>query len=173
MSAPTPVSALLQAATLVTAGVFVLLRSSPILEYAPNVLFFILLIGGLTTVFAGLIAIVTNYLKKVIALSTMSQLGMMMIAIGLSSYNLALFHLLCHSDLFFKALLFMSAGSVIHSFISETQDMRQYGGLTRYLAFTYVCLVIASLSLMAIPGLTGYFIKDIIIESAFGRYDLS
>jgi len=101
----------------------------------------------------------------------MSQLGLMMIAIGLSSYNSALFHLLCHS--FFKALLFMSAGSVIHSFISETQDMRQYGGLTRYLPFTYVCLVIVSLSLMAIPGLTCYFSKDIIIESAFGRYDLS
>ncbi len=101
----------------------------------------------------------------------MSQLGIMMIAIGLSAYNLSLFHLFCHS--FFKALLFMSAGSIIHSVVSEYQDIRMYGGMLKFLPLTYVCLLIASLSLMAIPGLTGYYSKDIIIESGLGVYSIS
>ncbi|KAI5952207.1 nad5 (mitochondrion) [Candida theae] len=119
----------------------------------------------------GLIAIVTNDIKKVIALSTMSQLSIMVLAIGISSYDLAIYHLYCHA--FFKALLFMGAGSVIHSYISETQDMRKYGGLVNYLPFSYTAILIASLSLMAIPGLTGYYSKDIIIESLYGTYTFS
>ncbi|KAI5950440.1 nad5 (mitochondrion) [Candida jiufengensis] len=120
---------------------------------------------------SGLIAIVTNDIKRVIALSTMSQLSIMVLAIGISSYDLAIYHLYCHA--FFKALLFMGAGSVIHSYISETQDMRKYGGLINYLPFSYTAILIASLSLMAIPGLTGYYSKDIIIESLYGTYTFS
>jgi len=168
---PTPVSALLHAATMVCSGVFVLVRSSFILEYTPSVLLTILWLGGLTTLVSGLIAVVTNDIKRVIALSTMSQLAMMMLAIGSSAYDLAIYHLYCHA--FFKALLFMSAGSIIHSYMSETQDMRKYGGLLEYLPFSYTTMVIASLSLMAIPGLTGYYSKDIIIESLYGTYTVS
>ncbi|CAL1192444.1 unnamed protein product [Candida parapsilosis] len=101
----------------------------------------------------------------------MSQLSIMVLAIGISSYDLAIYHLYCHA--FFKALLFMGAGSVIHSYISETQDMRKYGGLVNYLPFSYTAILIASLSLMAIPGLTGYYSKDIIIESLYGTYTFS
>lgn len=168
---PTPVSALLHAATMVCSGVYVLVRSWFILEYTPSILIVILWLGGITTLVSGLIAVVTNDIKRVIALSTMSQLSMMMLAIGSSSYDLAIYHLYCHA--FFKALLFMSAGSIIHSIMSETQDMRKYGGLIQYLPFSYTTMVIASLSLMAIPGLTGYYSKDIIIESLYGTYTLS
>ena len=168
---PTPVSALLHAATMVCSGVYVLVRSWFILEYTPSVLLVILWLAGLTTLVSGLIAVVTNDIKRVIALSTMSQLAMMMLAIGSSAYDLAIYHLYCHA--FFKALLFMSAGSIIHSYMSETQDMRKYGGLIEYLPFSYTAMVIASLSLMAIPGLTGYYSKDIIIESLYGTYTVS
>jgi NADH-ubiquinone oxidoreductase chain 5 len=147
------------------------MRSSPLLEYSPTVLVLCLWVGGFTTLVAGLIAIVSNDIKRVIAYSTMAQLGMMVIAIGLSSYNMALFHLFCHA--FFKALLFMSAGSIIHSIASESQDMRKYGGLLQFLPFTYLSILIASLSLMAIPGLTGFYSKDIIIESSFGSFTIS
>nr|YP_008474918.1 NADH dehydrogenase subunit 5 [Candida tetrigidarum]AGS44158.1 NADH dehydrogenase subunit 5 [Candida tetrigidarum] len=171
MEGPTPVSALLHAATMVCAGVYVLVRSYAILEYAPTMLLTLCWLGGLTTLVSGLIALVTNDIKRVIALSTMSQLSIMVLAIGISSYDLAIYHLYCHA--FFKALLFMGAGSVIHSVISETQDMRKYGGLINYLPFSYVAILIASLSLMAIPGLTGYYSKDIIIESLYGTYTFS
>nr|YP_008474842.1 NADH dehydrogenase subunit 5 [Candida saraburiensis]AGS44047.1 NADH dehydrogenase subunit 5 [Candida saraburiensis] len=171
MEGPTPVSALLHAATMVCAGVYVLVRSFPIIEYAPTMLLALCWLGGLTTLVSGLIALVTNDIKRVIALSTMSQLSIMVLAIGISSYDLAIYHLYCHA--FFKALLFMGAGSVIHSVISETQDMRKYGGLINYLPFSYVAILIASLSLMAIPGLTGYYSKDIIIESLYGTYTFS
>lgn len=171
MEGPTPVSALLHAACLVCAGVYLLLRSSYILEYTPLVLLYILWLGGLTTIIAGLIAIVSNDLKKIIALSTMSQLGLMFVAIGISNYNISLFHLFNHA--MFKALLFMSAGSIIHSVIYETQDIRNYGGLIKWLPITYVCLLIASLSLMAVPGLTGFYSKDILIESTYGVYTIS
>lgn len=163
MEGPTPVSALLHAATMVCAGVYVLVRSYMILEYTPTMLLIICWLGGLTTLVSGLIAIVTNDIKRVIALSTMSQLSIMVLAIGISAYDLAIYHLYCHA--FFKALLFMGAGSVIHSFVAESQDMRKYGGLIEYLPFSYTAILIASLSLMAIPGLTGYYSKDIIIES--------
>jgi NADH-ubiquinone oxidoreductase chain 5 len=171
MEGPTPVSALLHAATMVCSGVYVLVRSFYILEYTPSILYTILWLAGLTTLVSGLIATVTNDIKRVIALSTMSQLAMMMLAIGSSAYDLAIYHLYCHA--FFKALLFMSAGSIIHSYMSETQDMRKYGGLIEYLPFSYTSMVIASLSLMAIPGLTGYYSKDIIIESLYGTYTVS
>nr|SBT62509.1 Nad5p [Candida orthopsilosis]SBT62604.1 Nad5p [Candida orthopsilosis]SBT62620.1 Nad5p [Candida orthopsilosis]SBT62683.1 Nad5p [Candida orthopsilosis]SBT62888.1 Nad5p [Candida orthopsilosis] len=171
MEGPTPVSALLHAATMVCAGVYVTVRSYFILEYAPSLLIGICWLGGITTLVSGLIAMVTNDIKKVIALSTMSQLSIMVLAIGISSYDLAIYHLYCHA--FFKALLFMGAGSVIHSYMSETQDMRKYGGLVIYLPFSYTAILIASLSLMAMPGLTGYYSKDIIIESLYGTYTFS
>jgi NADH-ubiquinone oxidoreductase chain 5 len=147
------------------------MRSSPLLEYTPTILVACLWIGGLTTLVSGLIAIASNDIKRVIAYSTMSQLGMMLIGLGLSAYNIALFHLFCHA--FFKALLFMSAGAIIHSIASESQDFRKYGGLIHFLPFTYVCIFIASLSLMAFPGLTGFYSKDIIIESVYGSFSIS
>lgn len=168
---PTPVSALLHAATIVTAGCYVLIRSSALLEYSPSALLIVLFLGSFTTIAAGLIAVVSSDIKRVIALSTISQLGLIIIAIGGSGYNIALFHLFCHS--FFKALLFMSAGAIIHSVISESQDIRTYGGFNNYLPFTYTCLLIASLSLIAIPGLTGFYSKDTIIESILGIYTIS
>jgi len=171
MEGPTPVSSLLHAATMVCSGIYLLVRGSFILEYTPTISLIILWLGGLTTLISGLIAIVTNDIKRVIALSTMSQLAIMMLAIGSSAYDLAIYHLYCHA--FFKALLFMSAGSIIHSYVSETQDLRKYGGLINYLPYTYICILIASLSLMAIPGLTGYYSKDIIIETLYGTYNLS
>nr|QNS23215.1 Nad5 [Metschnikowia sp. 04-226.1] len=171
MEGPTPVSSLLHAATMVCSGVFVLVRSSYILEYTPSMLLLILWMGGFTTLVSGLIAVVTNDIKRVMALSTMSQLAIMMLAMGSSAYDLAMYHLYCHA--FFKALLFMSAGSIMHSFMSETQDMRKYGGLMDYLPYSYVSMVMASLSLMAMPGLTGYYSKDMIMESLYGTYTFS
>nr|YP_009919757.1 Nad5 [Metschnikowia hawaiiensis]QMQ98382.1 Nad5 [Metschnikowia hawaiiensis]QMQ98396.1 Nad5 [Metschnikowia hawaiiensis] len=171
MEGPTPVSSLLHAATMVCSGVFVLVRSSYMLEYTPSMLLLILWMGGFTTLVSGLMAVVTNDMKRVMALSTMSQLAIMMLAMGSSAYDLAMYHLYCHA--FFKALLFMSAGSIIHSFMSETQDMRKYGGLMDYLPYSYMSMVMASLSLMAMPGLTGYYSKDMIMESLYGTYTLS
>nr|YP_008578734.1 NADH dehydrogenase subunit 5 [Candida prachuapensis]AGW07365.1 NADH dehydrogenase subunit 5 [Candida prachuapensis] len=171
MEGPTPVSATLHAATMVCAGMFVLVRSYTMLEYSPSMSTFICWLGGLTTTVSGLIALVTNDIKRVMALSTMSQTSMMMLAMGISSYDLAMYHLYCHA--FFKATLFMAAGSVMHSLIAETQDMRKYGGLQQYLPFSYVAMTMASLSLMAMPGLTGYYSKDIIMESLYGNYSMS
>lgn len=171
MEGPTPVSALLHAATMVCAGIYVLVRSSFILEYSPSILLLIIWLGGITTLVSGLIAVWTNDIKRVIALSTMSQLSIMMISIGSSAYDLAIYHLYCHA--FFKALLFMSAGSIIHSYISESQDMRKYGSLINYLPLSYTTMLISSLSLMAIPGLSGYYSKDIIIETLYGSYNIS
>nr|QMQ98560.1 Nad5 [Metschnikowia continentalis] len=171
MEGPTPVSSLLHAATMVCSGVFVLVRSSYMLEYTPSVLLLMLWLGGLTTLVSGLMAVVSNDMKRVMALSTMSQLAMMMLAMGSSAYDLAMYHLYCHA--FFKALLFMSAGSMIHSFMSETQDMRKYGGLMEYTPYSYMSMVMASLSLMAMPGTTGYYSKDVMIESLYGTYTLS
>ncbi|CCA41177.2 unnamed protein product (mitochondrion) [Komagataella phaffii CBS 7435] len=171
MEGPTPVSSLLHAACLVIAGVFLLMRSSPLLEYTPIVLLLILWLGGLSTLISGLMAMVSNDIKKMMALSTMSQVGMMMMAMGVSCYNLALFHLMCHS--FFKALLFMSAGSVMHSMMSEYQDIRMYGGFRQFMPLAYTCMFMASLSLMAMPGLTGFYSKDMMIESMYGEYTFS
>lgn len=166
---PTPVSALIHAATMVTAGVFVLIRSSPLLEFAPTVLVSITLIGGLTALFAASVGLVQNDIKKVIAYSTCSQLGYMVLACGLSNYSTSIFHLVNHG--FFKALLFLSAGSVIHGMADE-QDMRKYGGLIGRLPLTYTMILIGSMSLMGFPFLTGFYSKDAILEFAYGSYTL-
>jgi NADH-ubiquinone oxidoreductase chain 5 len=167
MEGPTPVSALIHAATMVTAGVFVILRSSPLLEYCSVGLFIITIIGSITTFMAASIGIVQNDLKKVIAYSTCSQLGYMVFACGLSNYSVSLFHLMNHA--FFKALLFLSAGSVIHALCDE-QDMRKMGGLLKIIPITYVMILIGSLSLMGFPFLTGFYSKDVLLELAFGSY---
>ena len=170
MEGPTPVSALIHAATMVTAGVYLLMRSSPLIEYSSTVLLLCLWIGAITTVFSSLIGLYQQDIKKVIAYSTMSQLGMMVIAVGLSSYNVALFHLVNHA--FYKALLFLGAGAVIHA-VADNQDFRKYGGLKQFLPLTYSVMLIASLSLVAFPFMTGFYSKDFILESAFGQFCFS
>ena len=170
MEGPTPVSALIHAATMVTAGVYLLMRSSPLIEYSSTVLMLCLWIGAITTVFSSLIGLFQQDIKKVIAYSTMSQLGMMVIAIGLSSYNIALFHLVNHA--FYKGLLFLGAGSVIHA-VADNQDFRRYGGLRPFLPLTYSVMLIASLSLVAFPFMTGFYSKDFILESAYGQFYFS
>lgn len=170
MEGPTPVSALIHAATMVTAGVYLLIRSSPLIEYSSTILLICLWLGAVTTVFSSLIGLFQQDIKKIIAYSTMSQLGMMVIAIGLSSYNIALFHLVNHA--FYKGLLFLGAGSVIHG-VGDNQDLRKYGGLKQYLPLTYSVILIASLSLVAFPFMTGFFSKDFILESAYGQYHFS
>jgi NADH-ubiquinone oxidoreductase chain 5 len=170
MEGPTPVSALIHAATMVTAGVYLLMRTSPLIEYSSTVLILCLWIGAITTVFSSLIGLFQQDIKKVIAYSTMSQLGMMVIAIGLSSYNIALFHLVNHA--FYKGLLFLGAGAVIHA-VSDNQDFRKYGGLRPFLPLTYTVMLIASLSLVAIPFMTGFYSKDFILESAYGQFYFS
>ncbi len=170
MEGPTPVSALIHAATMVTAGVYLLMRSSSLIEYSSTVLLLCLWLGAITTIFSSLIGLFQQDIKKVIAYSTMSQLGMMVIAIGLSSYNLALFHLINHA--FYKGLLFLGAGAVIHA-VFDNQDFRKYGGLILFLPLTYSVILIASLSLVAFPFMTGFYSKDFILESAFGQFCFS
>ena len=131
-----------------TAGVYLLMRSSPLIEYSSTVLLICLWLGAITTVFSSLVGLFQQDIKKVIAYSTMSQLGMMVIAVGLSSYNIALFHLVNHA--FYKALLFLGAGAVIHA-VADNQDFRKYGGLRPFLPLTYSVMLIASLSLVAFP----------------------
>jgi len=170
MEGPTPVSALIHAATMVTAGVYLLMRSSPLIEYSNTVLLLCLWIGAITTVFSSLIGLFQQDIKKVIAYSTMSQLGMMVVAIGVSSYNVALFHLVNHA--FYKGLLFLGAGAVIHA-VADNQDFRKYGGLKAFLPLSYSVMLIASLSLVAFPFMTGFYSKDFILESAYGQYHFS
>lgn len=170
MEGPTPVSALIHAATMVTAGVYLLMRSSPLIEYSNTVLLLCLWIGAITTVFSSLIGLFQQDIKKVIAYSTMSQLGMMVVAIGVSSYNVALFHLVNHA--FYKGLLFLGAGAVIHA-VADNQDFRKYGGLRAFLPLSYSVMLIASLSLVAFPFMTGFYSKDFILESAYGQYHFS
>lgn len=170
MEGPTPVSALIHAATMVTAGVFVLIRSSPLLEYSNSILFLAALIGGLTALFAGTVGLVQYDIKKVIAYSTCSQLGYMFFACGMSNYSVGLFHLFNHG--FFKALLFLGAGSVIHALLDE-QDMRRMGGLVKLLPLTYAAILIGSLSLTGFPFLTGFYSKEVILEIAFSSYSVS
>jgi NADH-ubiquinone oxidoreductase chain 5 len=170
MEGPTPVSALIHAATLVTAGLYLLLRSSPLLEYSSTALLIITLTGATTAFFAATCGLVQNDLKRIIAFSTISQLGYMVMAVGLSQYNVALMHVVNHA--FFKALLFLGAGAVIHSF-SDQQDIRRIGGLIKFLPFTYTTMLVGSLSLLATPWLTGFYSKDLIIELAYGQYSFS
>ena len=170
MEGPTPVSALIHAATMVTAGVYLLMRTSPLIEYSDTVLSLCLWLGAITSIFSSLIGLFQQDIKKVIAYSTMSQLGMMVIAIGLSSYNVALFHLINHA--FYKGLLFLGAGSVIHA-VSDNQDFRKYGGLKAFLPLTYTIMLIASLSLVALPFMSGFYSKDFILESSYGQFYFS
>ncbi len=165
MEGPTPVSALIHAATMVTAGVFMVARLSPMFEYAPFTLEVVTVVGATTCFFAATIGLVQNDIKRVIAYSTCSQLGYMFFAAGVSAYPVAVFHLVTHA--FFKALLFLGSGSVIHAMSGE-QDMRKMGGLARRIKFTYVMMWIGSLALAGIPFFAGYYSKDAILEAAFG-----
>ena len=167
MEGPTPVSALIHAATMVTAGVFLIARCSPIYEYTPVILKLITLLGASTAFFAATVGLLQNDLKKVIAYSTCSQLGYMVFACGLSNYSAGIFHLANHA--FFKALLFLGAGSIIHA-VADEQDMRKMGGLKNLIPFTYSMIVIGSLALTGFPFLTGFYSKDLILEVAFGKF---
>ena len=167
MEGPTPVSALIHAATMVTAGVFLIARSSPLFEYTPNVLTIITVIGASTAFFAATVGLLQNDLKRVIAYSTCSQLGYMIFACGISNYSVGIFHLVNHA--FFKALLFLGAGSIIHA-VSDEQDMRKMGGLKKLVPFTYSVMVIGSLALIGFPFLTGFYSKDIILETSYGNF---
>lgn len=169
MEGPTPVSALIHAATMVTAGVFLLIRCSPLLEYSSLALSIICFFGATTAFFAATTGLLQNDLKKVIAYSTCSQLGYMIFSCGLSGYSVGLFHLANHA--FFKALLFLSAGSVIHAMADE-QDMRKLGGLSKLLPFTYTMMVVGSLALAGFPFLSGFYSKDVIIELAYAKYSV-
>jgi len=170
MEGPTPVSALIHAATMVTAGVFMIARLSPLFEYAPDALKVVAIVGALTCIVAATIGLTQFDIKRVIAYSTMSQLGYMFFAAGVSAYSAAIFHLMTHA--FFKALLFLGAGSVIHAMSGE-QDMRKMGGIWRKIPITYVLMWIGSLALAGIGiedlfGFAGFYSKDLILESALG-----
>ena len=167
MEGPTPVSALIHAATMVTAGVFMVARLSPIFEYAPGALAFVTFIGATTAFVAATIGLTQFDIKRVIAYSTMSQLGYMFFALGVSAYSAAIFHLMTHA--FFKALLFLGAGSVIHA-MSDEQDMRRMGGIWKMIPFTYVLMWIGSLALAGIPFFSGYYSKDLILEAAYADH---
>ena len=164
MEGPTPVSALIHAATMVTAGVFLMARMSPLMEYAPGALHFVTFIGATTCLFAATIGCVQNDIKRVIAYSTCSQLGYMFMAAGVGAFQVSIFHLITHA--FFKALLFMCAGSVIHA-MSDEQDMRKMGGIWKKIPITYATMWFGSLALGGIPPFAGYWSKDAILEATF------
>lgn len=170
MEGPTPVSALIHAATMVTAGIFLIIRCSFLFEYSHNVLIFVSFIGAVTIVFASSAGFFQFDLKKVIAYSTCSQLGYMVFACGHSQYLLAFYHLCNHAV--FKALLFLGAGSIIHA-MSDEQDFRFMGGLVKLLPITYTSFLIASFSLMGLPFLTGFYSKDIILEASSMSLNIS
>ena len=182
MEGPTPVSALIHAATMVTAGVFLVCRMSPVMEFAPNTQVFIVAIGGLTAFFAATVGLVQNDIKRVIAYSTCSQLGYMFVAAGVGYYQAAMFHLFTHA--FFKALLFLGAGSVIHAMHHE-QDMRKYGGLRKKIPVTFLCMTLGTLAItgVGIPfsydlvhlpiGFAGFVSKDAIIEGAYASHNIA
>jgi NADH-quinone oxidoreductase subunit L len=167
MEGPTPVSALIHAATMVTAGVFLMARMSPLLDYAPGALAFVTFIGGSTALFAATIGCVQNDIKRVIAYSTCSQLGYMFIAAGVGAYQASIFHLLTHA--FFKALLFLGAGSVIHA-MSDEQDIRKMGGIWKKIPLTYGVFWVGSLALAGVPPFAGYYSKDAILEAAWASH---
>lgn len=168
MEGPTPVSALIHAATMVTAGVFMVARMSPIFELSQTALNVVMLVGATTAFFAATVGLVQNDIKKVIAYSTCSQLGYMFVAMGAGAYSIGMFHLLTHA--FFKALLFLGAGSVIHAMHHE-QDMRHMGGLRKKIPFTYWTMVIGTLAITGFPFLAGYYSKDAIIEAAYASHN--
>ncbi|OQW95997.1 MAG: NADH-quinone oxidoreductase subunit L [Beggiatoa sp. IS2] len=169
MEGPTPISALIHAATMVTAGIFMVARMSPLYELSETALSFILVIGTLTALFMGLLGLVQNDIKRVVAYSTLSQLGYMTVALGASAYTAAIFHLMTHA--FFKALLFLAAGSVIIAMHHE-QDIRKMGGLRKYLPITYTTSLIGSLALIGFPGFAGFFSKDAIIEAVHHAHEI-
>src|SRR5210317_1669270 len=160
MEGPTPISALIHAATMVTAGIFMVARMSPLFEFSDTALSFVIVIGATTALFMGLIGIVQNDIRRVVAYSTLSQLGYMTVALGASAYSAAIFHLMTHA--FFKALLFLAAGSVIIAMHHE-QDIRKMGGLKKYMPITYWVSLVGSLALIGFPGSSGYFSKDAIL----------
>src|SRR3984885_1965276 len=162
MEGPTPISALIHAATMVTAGIFMVARMSPLFELSETALSFILIIGSTTAFFMGLVGIVNNDIKRVIAYSTLSQLGYMTVALGVSAYGAGIFHLMTHA--FFKALLFLAAGSVIIAMHHE-QDMRKMGGLRKYMPITYWTCLVGCLALIGFPGTAGFFSKDALIDA--------
>jgi NADH-quinone oxidoreductase subunit L len=169
MEGPTPVSALIHAATMVTAGVFMLARMSPLFEYSQTALAIITVVGALTAIFAATVGCVQNDIKRIIAYSTCSQLGYMFFAIGVSAYQAGIFHLFTHA--FFKALLFLGAGSVIHA-MSDEQDIRKMGGIWKQIPLTYALMVIGSLALAGIPPFAGHYSKDAILESAWASHTI-
>jgi NADH-quinone oxidoreductase subunit L len=162
MEGPTPISALIHAATMVTAGVFMVARMSPIFEYSERTLIFITLIGALTSFFMGILAIVQRDIKRIIAYSTISQLGYMVVALGVSAYAASIFHLVTHA--FFKALLFLGAGSVIIAMHHE-QDIFKMGTLRKYMPITFITMLIGTISIVGFPGTSGFYSKDLIIEA--------
>ena len=164
MEGPTPVSALIHAATMVTAGVFLVVRCSPIFEYSQAALNLVAIVGIITAIFAASVALVQNDIKKIVAYSTCSQLGYMFFAAGVGAYHVAMFHLFTHA--FFKALLFLGAGSVIHAFQDE-QDIRNMGGVRKKLPYTYIFMLLGTLALTGFPFLSGFYSKDAIIEFAY------
>ena len=168
MEGPTPVSALIHAATMVTAGVFLVVRCSPIYEFSELALSIVTIVGIVTAIFAASVALVQNDIKKIIAYSTCSQLGYMFFATGVGAYNVAMFHLFTHA--FFKALLFLGSGSVIHSFNDE-QDINKMGGVKKILPYTYILMIIGTLALTGFPFLSGFYSKDAIIEFAYLKGD--
>jgi NADH-quinone oxidoreductase subunit L len=167
MEGPTPVSALIHAATMVTAGVFMVARLSPLFEYSETALTVVTVVGASTAIFAATIGCVQNDIKKVIAYSTCSQLGYMFFALGVSAYSAGIFHLMTHA--YFKSLLFLGAGSVIHA-MSDEQDMRKMGGIWRSVPVTYALMWIGSLALAGVPPFSGYFSKDIVLEAAYAAH---
>ena len=162
MEGPTPISALIHAATMVTAGIFMVARMSPLFELSDTALSFVMVIGAITALFMGFLGIVQNDIKRVVAYSTLSQLGYMTVALGASAYSVAIFHLMTHA--FFKALLFLAAGSVIIG-MHHDQDMRNMGGLRKYMPITWITSLIGSLALIGTPFLSGFYSKDMIIEA--------
>jgi NADH-quinone oxidoreductase subunit L len=167
MEGPTPISALIHAATMVTAGIFMVARMSPLFELSETALSFVLIIGATTAFFMGLVGVVNNDIKRVIAYSTLSQLGYMVVALGVSAYGAGIFHLMTHA--FFKALLFLAAGSVIIAMHHE-QDMRRMGGLRKYMPITYWTFLVGSLALIGFPGTSGFFSKDLLIDAVYDSH---
>jgi len=167
MEGPTPISALIHAATMVTAGIFMVTRMSPLFEFSETALSFVLIIGAITALFMGLLGLIQNDIKRVIAYSTLSQLGYMTVALGVSAYSAGVFHLMTHA--FFKALLFLGAGSVIIA-MHHQQDIRKMGGLKKYMPITYWTALIGSLALIGFPGFAGFFSKDAIIEAVHASH---
>ena len=158
MEGPTPISALIHAATMVTAGIFMVARMSPLFELSDTALSFIMIIGGITALFMGFLGIIQNDIKRVVAYSTLSQLGYMTVALGASAYSVAVFHLMTHA--FFKALLFLAAGSVIMG-MHHNQDIRWMGGVRKYMPITWITFLLGSLALIGTPLFSGFYSKEI------------